>query len=226
MGGDARPVRRLELSPGRIEGWLERFAVRHPVASTEVTRAGAILVAVDGAVADCEAPFGPLPAAAVARRDGFDADALAALVAHASLRRTVGVLLVRLGGHAAGVFDRDGALVASKVGTRPVHGRNQAGGQSQQRFARRREGQARVALEAAADVAVRVLVPWVGRLDAVVLGGERRAVDTLRADRRLDGVFALATDRFLDTPDPRHRVLLATPPAFEAVRVRLTEPAS
>ena len=65
------------------------------------------------------------------------------LVAHALADRRVGVLLVRLGGYAAGVFDGD-RLVASKVGSRQVHGRSAAGGRSQQRFARRREGQVRV----------------------------------------------------------------------------------
>ena len=78
------------------------------------------------------------------------------LLAHVRKERVVGVLLVRLGGHAAGVF-AGRRLVAAKVGSRPVHGRRRAGGSSSGRFARRREGQARVALEAAAAVAARVL---------------------------------------------------------------------
>ena len=78
---------------------------------------------------------------------------------HALRPRTVGVLLARLGGHAAGVF-QDGRLVASKVGSRQVQGRTAAGGWSQHRFARRREGQAAKAAVAAADDAVRVLAPW------------------------------------------------------------------
>src|SRR6185312_1661299 len=49
-------------------------------------------------------------------------------------------LLVRLGGYAAGVFTgAPPGLVASKVGRRLVHGRSAAGGQSQHRFARRRD---------------------------------------------------------------------------------------
>src|SRR5262249_9142754 len=66
-------------------------------------------------------------------------------------------------------------LVSSKVGTRLVHGRSAAGGQSQQRFARRRENQAASAIGAAADTAVKVLVPYAERLDAVGVGGDRRA---------------------------------------------------
>ena len=79
------------------------------------------------------------------------------VVADAAAR--AGVLLVRLWGSAAGVFDGT-SLVSAKVGSRQVHGRSAAGGQSQQRFARRREGQARVALAAAAGfVSLLLLLP-------------------------------------------------------------------
>ena len=135
------------------------------------------------------------------------------------------MLLVRLGGHAAGVFAGT-RLVDSKVGTRPVHGRNRAGGSSAGRFARRREGQARVALQAAADVAVRVLRAPAesGALDAVVLGGDRQALETVLEDARLAALRPLVTGRVLDVPDPRLKVLRATPAAFRATVVRPREP--
>ena len=83
-----------------------------------------------------------------------------------------------------------------RSGARPVHGRNRKGGSSSGRFARRREGQARVALQAAADVAVRVLREPAesGSLDAVVLGGDRSALTTVLSDPRLGAVRALAVD--------------------------------
>lgn len=136
------------------------------------------LRAATGAVAECHVPFPPLP------RDTSGSGA--ELAAHAAADRTVGVLLVRLGGYAAGVFS--GApprLAASKVGSRLVHGRSAAGGQSQQRFARRREKQAQEALAAAADCAAAVFGQYAGRLDAVVLGGDKRAMSSLRDDPRL-----------------------------------------
>jgi hypothetical protein len=148
------------------------------------------------------------------------------IAAHAAASRTVGVLLVRLGGYAAGVFT--GApprLADSKVGSRLVHGRSAAGGQSQQRFARRREKQAAEALGAAADTAAAVFGRSGRPLDALVLGGDRRAVAGLRDDPRLRGYFAVAVDRFLTTPDPRLAVLRETPKMFRAIRVQLTEPA-
>jgi hypothetical protein len=137
--------------------------------------------------------------------------------------RVVAVLLVRLGGHAVGVFEGD-RLLASKVGSRLVHGRNAAGGWSQHRFQRRREGQARQAATAAAADTAAVLGPWLPSLEAVVLGGDRRAVAALRDDPRMAPVFSLAVDRFLTTPDPKHAVLQRSPQAFRAVRIRLLDP--
>ncbi len=128
----------------------------------------------------------------------------------------VGVLLVRLGGYAAGVFEGT-TLITSKVGSRQVHGRSAAGGQSQQRFARRRDNQVTVAYATAADNAVRHLAAE--RLDVVVTGGERTAVDAVLADRRLEHLRAKVVDRLLDVPDPRHAVLLGSPGLFRAVRV-------
>jgi Actinobacteria/chloroflexi VLRF1 release factor len=151
-----------------------------------------------------------------------------AMTAHASADRLVGVFLVRLGGYAAGVFSGSGqpALVASKVGSRLVHGRSAAGGTSQHRFARRREKQAYEALGAAANCAVGVFTPYAGRLDAVVLGGDKRTMAGLDGDPRLRPYLKLAVDRFLTVPDPRLAVLKSTPPMFRAIRVKLTEPAA
>jgi hypothetical protein len=213
----ARPAagggRWLEVSPERIAGWLDGFAVRHGAVQARYADALVRVEAADGALAECHPPFPPV----------VGADPVASLVAHSLRPRVVGVLLARLGGHAAGVFEGE-RLVASKVGSRLVQGRTAAGGWSQQRFARRREGQAAKAAGSAAEEAARVLLPRLATLDAVVLGGERRAVDALRGDMRLAPVFALATDRFLTTPDPRLTVLRGCAPGFRAVRIRLVDP--
>jgi hypothetical protein len=216
-GGGAGP-RWLEVGPDRIDRWLAEFAARHGETTTAVdaTRAVVTVTAADGSDAECHIPFPPLAPAA----RGTAAD----LAAHAAASRTIGVLLVRLGGYAAGVFTGSPPkLVASKVGSRLVHGRSAAGGQSQQRFARRREKQAREALEAAADCAAAVLGPFAGQLDAVVLGGDKRSIGALRDESRLSPFFGLAVDRFLTVPDPRLAVLRTTPRAFSAIRIRLTE---
>jgi hypothetical protein len=229
----ARPAagggRWVTVAPERLAGWIRGFAERHGAVEATAGPGVVRLAAADGSAAECHVPFPPL-----GHKDDRDApdvgslvgegDGLAgALVAHARRKRTVGVLLVRLGGYAAGVFEGE-RLVTSKVGSRLVHGRSAAGGWSQQRFARRREKQSSEALAAAADVAARVLVPRTEGLDAVVLGGDRRAIDELRGDRRLAPLFALEAGSFLPVPDPKLAVLEGTPALFRAVRIRVLDP--
>ena len=206
---------RYEIPPERLERWLGRWTDLHGEVVNERTAPERLtLTASDGAVLELDPPFPPL------EQPGFEG-----LLAHVRRERVVGVLLVRLGGHAVGVFDGD-RLEVSKVGSRQVHGRSAAGGWSQQRFARRREGQVRVALAAAADLAATLLVPVAATLDAVVLGGDRRSVDTVLADVRLAPLRPLVVPPLLDVPDPRKAVLDSAPARFRAVRITLVDPPS
>lgn len=199
----------------RLGGWIAGFAGRHGPFEGAYDAMLVRLLAADGALAEVEVPFPPLAGA-----PGQPAqEVVAELVRHVAVERRVGVLLVRLGGHAAGVF-QGSRLVSSKVGTRQVHGRSAAGGWSQQRFARRRDNQVTAALGSAADVAVRVLLA--GPLDAVVLGGERTAAEAVLADRRLAPLRPLVTGRLLDVPDPRLTVLQAAP--WRHVWIRVVDP--
>jgi hypothetical protein len=221
--GSEAGARWVEVPPERLVRWVASFAERHGPTVAEPGPEAVVLRAADGTVAACHAPFPPLPQPPAGQADPARQAEL--IAAHAAAARTVGVLLVRLGGYAVGVFTGDPPqLAASKTGSRLVHGRAAAGGWSQHRFARRRENQATAALRAAADTAVAVLGPYTGRLDAVVLGGDRRAMAGLRADARLAPFVALAVERFLTVPDPRLAVLKDTPRLFRAVRIRLTGP--
>ncbi len=222
--GAAEDARWIDISPERLVTWLESFAQRHGDIATEAGPAVVTFRADDGAVAQCHVPFPPLPDGTVVPA-GPVADIAERISAHARAGRTVGVVLVRLGGYAAGVFTGPEAhLAASKVGSRLVHGRSAAGGTSQQRFARRREKQASEALAAAADTAAAVFGQYAGKLDAVVLGGDRRAIVGLRDDPRLRPYLELAVERFLTVPDPRLAVLRGTPRMFRAIRIRLAGP--
>ena len=204
---------RYDIPPERLERWLDRWVELHgEIAGRQQGPERLTLTAADGAVLECDPPFPPLTGKGV---EG--------LLAHVRRDRVVAVLLVRLGGHAVGVFDGD-RLDVSKVGSRQVHGRSAAGGWSQQRFARRREGQVRVALAAAADLAATLLVPVAATLDAVVLGGDRRSVDTVLADVRLAPLRPLVVPPLLDVPDPRKTVLDSAPARFRAVRIVLVDP--
>src|ERR1022692_1806605 len=239
MAGDAVPLRRIEVAPQRLSGWIGAFAGRHGAVSAESDGATATFRAADGAAAECQIPFPPIaPTSTDASSVPTSTDPSGVptsdsvrlaqqIAAHAMADRIVAVLLVRLGGYAAGVFTgADPTLTASKVGSRLVHGRSAAGGTSQQRFARRRENQAHQALAAAADTAAAVFGPYADRLDAVVLGGDRRGIAGLRNDVRLAPYFALAVDTFLTVPDPRLAVLKEAPRRYRAIRIKLTEPAS
>lgn len=198
MAGGGRAV---EVPPERVAGWFERFAARHVSLVRHLVTPDKVEVeAADGATASVTVPFGPLVPPEDPRL------AVDVLAMHLLKPRRVGLLLVRLGGHSVGIAF-DGTVEVSRTDRRLVHGRSAAGGWSQHRFARRREGQARQALQAAAADAVEVLVPRLSTLDGVVLGGDQRALDELRADRRLAPVFAIAEPRVLDVPEPRKTVL-------------------
>ncbi|HET7327295.1 MAG TPA: acVLRF1 family peptidyl-tRNA hydrolase [Nocardioidaceae bacterium] len=202
--------RRIEVAGGRLAGWVERFAARHAGITATLSGCGADhhhgqcgdvvrVDAGDGSWAEVEVPWPPLPPTSVP-------DPLTALLDHVSAPRQLALVLARKGGYAVGVLDGD-VLVQSKVGSRHVQGRTKAGGWSQQRYARRRAQQARQAHEAASDVVARMLLPLVQRLDGLVPGGDRRAVDDVLGDPRLRPLDDLPRGRFLAVPDPRQRVL-------------------
>ena len=188
---DARTV----LVPaGRVVRWFENFGTRHGATSAVVSSGCLSVSAADGATAVAALPF-------LGRYDGpADASAFAHAV-EAPARW--GVLLVRKGGFAVATVSGI-AVAESKVGQRHVQGRTKAGGQSQQRFARRRDNQARQAYEAAADHAARILGDS-PRGTLVVTGGDRTAVDEVLADPRLSRLTVAGP--WLAVPDPRRAVL-------------------
>ncbi|MHB8342283.1 MAG: acVLRF1 family peptidyl-tRNA hydrolase [Mycobacteriales bacterium] len=185
----------VDVDPQRLARWFDGFGARHG----DVTWDGDRAIAQDGCVAVHSG--------------------------HAQHGWTVpdrrrGLLLVRLGGYAVGVAQGP-VLVASKVGQRPVHGRSAAGGWSQQRFARRREGQVKVALAAAADTAARLLLPE--SIEEIVSGGDRSAVAGVLADPRLAPLRRLVTAELLEVPDPRLVVLQAALARVCRVRIEIRD---
>jgi peptide subunit release factor 1 (eRF1) len=115
-------------------------------------------------------------------------------------------------------------LTVSKVDSHYVQSRTAAGGWSQQRFARRRANQAKAAAGDATETVVRLLVPEAGSLAAVVTGGDRRTVETILDDRRLDQISALVHSRFLDVPEPKQSVLRQAVLTARSIRIRLRDP--
>jgi hypothetical protein len=211
----------VEVIADRIRGWFARFTLRHQnVRTVELSTECLRVEAVDGATATAEVPFGPLLLAEPVHE--LDS-AIDTVLTHLALPRLVGLVLVRLGGHSIGIAQA-GTVLVSTTDQLPVHGRNTAGGWSQQRFARRRIGQARVAVQHAAADVRRVLGPRVGELSAVVLGGDIQMLTALRAEPGLAEIFALARPRVLDVPEPRRAVLDEAARRVLALEILVREP--
>ncbi len=205
--------RHVDVDPARLPGWLNGFAGRHGAYHVTNVADGTLhILAVDGAVVALAPPPGAPPNSDV---ESFVQEALR--------ERRIGLLLARQASVAIGVADGP-RLVTSKVQTAYVQSRTAAGGWSQQRYARRRENQAKAAAESAADLAVRLLLPVVDQLSTVVTGGDRRTVDAILADRRLSPLAPLRSDRFLDVREPRLAVLEKAIGSARAVRLLVEDP--
>lgn len=191
----------------RVVRWVANFATRHGDTALTVVEGALSGSAADGSTFVARLPFDAEYAGTP------DADAFASAVRAPD---DWGVLLVRKGGFAIARLSGP-SITESKVGQRHVQGRTKAGGQSQQRFARRRDNQARQAYEAAADHAARILGSLTGPL---VTGGDRPAVDEVLADPRLRG--AGRTSDWLAVPDPRRGVLEQAVADARAARVDVT----
>jgi hypothetical protein len=179
------------VPPARWPRWVDNFATGHGGADLSLVEGALRGVAEDGSHFTARLPFDT----------AYDGPAEAGAFAAAAVAPgTWGVLLVRKGGFAVARMAGD-AMVDHKIGQRHVQGRTKAGGQSQQRFARRRDNQARQAYEAAADHAARILTG----VRLVVTGGDHGAVDAVMADPRLSRIMAV--EPWLAVPDPRRAVL-------------------
>lgn len=86
--------------------------------------------------------------------------------------RTLGIILLRLGHFAVGIAE-DGTLVTTKTGSRYVKGQHRKGGQSSNRFRRNREKWIRELFDQAGEIASSRFREYPGRIDHVVLGGDR-----------------------------------------------------
>ena len=182
----------LVLVPtARWPRWVDNFTSSHGTTELAVVDGGLRGAAEDGSTFAARLPLAT----------SYDGPAEAAAFASAAvLPAQWGVLLVRKGGFAIARMGHE-AMVEHKIGQRHVQGRTKAGGQSQQRFARRRDNQARQAYEAAADHAARILTG----AERVVTGGDHAAVDAVLTDRRLAHVSVVGP--WLAVPDPRRVVL-------------------
>jgi hypothetical protein len=185
-------VQQVLVPRERFERWVANFGERHGGVGLAVEAGGLYGMGSDGSTFHARLPF------EVQYDDEADAAAFAREIVPPA---DWGVLLVRKGGFAVARLAAE-RLVESKVGQRHVQGRTKAGGQSQQRFARRRDNQARQAYEAAADHAARILGE---RTPLLVTGGDHAAVQEVLSDPRLRRVDVVPP--WLPVPDPKRAVL-------------------
>ena len=234
-------VRRVEVSPERLSGWVERFAASHGEVTWSVASdTGPGQQESDRSVADRPARpsawFGQAADGSWARLEGWadtDPSAPDPLTAGSDPwwvpPGPLLLLLVRRGGYAAAVATADGELVRHKVGTRRVQGRTAAGGWSQQRFARRRANQADELVGAVVGHAARILGEGedaLGRsVAALVVGGDPKLVDqalTELATGPLARLRGIPRRELRDLADPRRAVLDDAVRRARAVRVEVS----
>ena len=119
----------------------------------------------------------------------------------------VGVVLVRLGRFSVAMF-RGGELVESKTDSRYVKGKHHAGGTSQLRYTRVREGQIRRLYDKVCEEVRARLAPPAVHLDYLVLGGERFTLNGLLKDcPALAGLAPITLKRRLNIRDPKRDTL-------------------
>lgn len=203
-------MRHLVVPPERWERWYAGFDSRHHPVGARVEAGVLLLRGADGAYAEVRAPWG---------RPVHDPDGLPGLLAPPA---DWGVLLARKAGHA--VARMHGAVpVATKVSRRHVQGRTKAGGQSQQRFARRRDNQAKASYAAAADRAALLLLDP-APVPLLVVGGDRAALVAVLDDHDLRGLPDPVPDVTLTFPKPSQDALLAAIREAQGVRVAIHDP--
>lgn len=174
--------RTVSVPAARIERWLDTYWVRHGRGPVTASDDGVVVAGTDGATARLRLLWPGVE---------LGDDPLADLVAAAHSPRRLGLLAVRADGHAVGLWDGT-AVTSSKRRGHYVQSRTAAGGWSQQRFARRRENQAKAAYEKAAGDVAEIIEPMATRLDGLVAAGNPAALKAVLADPRCRRTAALA----------------------------------
>ena len=130
-----------------------------------------------------------------------------------------GVVLLRLGRYAVAVY-RGENLLSSKTDTRYVKGRHAAGGTSQKRFQRIREGQIRRIYDKTCQVVKDQFSSHLDHLEFVFLGGDRFTLNGLiKVCPLLERLKPITLSRRLNIRDPKHDTLAGVGPMLRQSRV-------
>lgn len=207
-------VRTAFVPATRLAGWVERFGAAHGGFQLSDDDYGVRLLAADGTMALLQAPW---PSDG---RPGRGGDPLERMASVAGQPRTAALVLVRRGGYGVAVA-REGAVVASKTGSKYVQGRTAAGGQSQQRFARRRANQADELVEKVAAQAAGVLGGH--PIEYLAPGGDRTLAGLVLDQPAMRPYATLSRVAFLDVPDPNGAVLKKAAADICSIRIQVAD---
>lgn len=228
------------MPASRVAGWVERFVDSHGAVALHPASPPGVPSEAAGAV-DLRAADGTharwtLPAVDLAAALGTADDALAGVLGAVTAPRVHAVLLLRRGGGVVGVVRTSGSgaqVVGAVVRTAYVQSRTKAGGWSQQRYARRRSGQAAGLLGDVVEAAGRLWADHradlsVGGAD-LCLAGDRAMIETALSAVSVLPVGAACVARLPRRQvelreDPRRRTLEALAEQAGAVLVRVREP--
>jgi hypothetical protein len=207
--GEARKF--LETLGARGLGWRERLEgldgslIRSDTGIAALRAGGQGLVIVP-----------PFPLRSSRLTPGWDPSPLLSVLA---AEYTVGVVLLRLGRFSVAVFRGD-RLLSSKTDARYVKGRHHAGGTSQLRFQRVREGQVRRMYDKTCEAVHAQFAPYARELDYLFLGGERITLSGfLKVCPYLEQFRGVTLGRRLNIRDPKRDTLKQVPAILRESRL-------
>ena len=158
----------------------------------------------------------PFPVNADQLCDGWDPSPLLALL---RADYTIGVVLLRLGRFSVAVYRGD-HLLSSKTDARYVKGKHHAGGTSQLRFQRIREGQIRKIYDKTCEAVKVQFAPYARELDYVFLGGEKITLNgLLKVCPSLQRLQPITLGRRINVRDPKRDALEQVPAILRESRV-------
>ncbi len=195
----------VDVPFGRLAGWLRGFVIRNgEITSVTYTPHSLTATTSRGGSAQISGAWDPLAVV-----DPGPGHAIEDIVTACAPPRHAAVILVRRGGFSLGSVNIDGAALdvrVSKTGSTYVQGRTAAGGQSQQRFARRRANQADKLVKSAHTAAQRVFEGIAGP-DMLITGGDRPLIEDLLGRATMSWAKAIERKVHVPVPTPKRRIL-------------------
>jgi hypothetical protein len=171
------------------------------IAAIQASETGAILF---WSPSEVRLVLPPFPIEFESTASGWDVDLMWSVLE----RRRIVLLLLRMSGFAVGIFEGE-HLAVFKTGSRFVKGRHKKGGSSSARFARRREDQARMLFDKAAETLQERVEAYPGSLTHLILGGDRLTL--LAFEKRCPFLQHLEVIRL-------HRILNVERPSLNALK--------